>query len=258
VFLDAGQADGVKNGMIFRNFLHEDPLSNETLSSKDFIIEAETMVLETFDRFSVAMVVNCRTPLKTGAKLVSLTDLKDFNRHQGMQTVLQDNAPKSEVNELDRLDSSDGLGEKEKQDLKQLEKWTRPVPSDSLAPAPESEDIQRVDLNPGKKPTTIGDESAPNDGSDKTLPKKEKAESAPETAPEESPGSTEEELPPSPEVEISKELETTEEKPEDQAKSSASPDAAPAPSPSATPTPPAGEQVLPPEPEAELPPSPDS
>jgi hypothetical protein len=266
VFLDAGQADGVKNGMIFRNFLHEDPLSNETLSSKDFIIEAETMVLEAFDRFSVAMVVNCRTPLKTGAKLVSLTDLKDFNRHQGMQTVLQDNAPKSEVNELDRLDSSDGLGEKEKQDLKQLEKWTRPVPSDSLAPAPELEDIQKVDLNPGKKPTTIGQESAPNDGSDKTLPKKEKAESAPETAPETAPEEAappkEEELPPAPEVEISKDPEKSEdkpaEKPAEESKSSAAPDASPTPPPSATPAPPADAPVLPPEPEADLPPSPDS
>lgn len=240
LFLDVGQSDGVKGGMVFRNFVHEDPLSKEEISSKDFLIESEILILEAYDRFSVAMVTRSRSHLKSGDTVVALTDLKDLNRHQGMQTVIQDKATQDEINELDQMDSADGLGEKERQDLKQLENWTQPVPSDSASSVQGGEDIQKVDLSPGRKPPTIGEESAPNDGSDKEQPKKPRKETEPETAPIEETGSTEE-LPPSPEVEIAPE----------------EPKAEPAPSPTPVEGPPPGEE-LPPSPEEGLPPSPES
>ena len=235
LFLDVGKSDGVKNGMVFRNFVHEDPLSKEEISSKDFLIESEIQVLEAYDRFSAAMVTRSRSHVKSGDPVVSLTDLKDLNRHQGMQTVIQDKASADEINELDQMDSADGLGEKERQDLKQLESWTQPVPSDSASAEPAGEDIQKVDLSPGRKPPTIGEELAPNDGSDKDTPKKSKKKEAdePETAP------TEEDLPPSPEVEVSPEPSPTPPPPVE------APPAAPA------------EPELPPSPEEGLPPAPE-
>jgi hypothetical protein len=238
LFLDVGQSDGVKNGMVFRNFVHEDPLSKEEISSKDFLIESEIQVLETYDRFSAAMVIRSRSHLKSGDTVVALTDLKDLNRHQGMQTLIQDKASTDEINELDQMDSADGLGEKERQDLKQLESWTQPVPSDS-ASSLGGEDIQKVDLSPGRKPPTIGEELAPNDGTDVEQPKKPKKEPEPETAPaEEAPAS--DELPPSPEVEIAPE----EKKPEEK---TTEPSSAPEPTP--TPSPAPEESDLPPSPE---------
>lgn len=242
LFLDVGQSDGVKNGMVFRNFVHEDPLSKEEISSKDFLIESEIQVLEAYDRFSAAMVIRSRSHLKSGDTVVALTDLKDLNRHQGMQTIIQDKASTDEINELDQMDSADGLGEKERQDLKQLESWTQPVPSDSASTTQDGEDIQKVDLNQGRTPPTIGEELAPNDGSDQDQPKKPKKEPEPETAPTEEAPSPDE-LPPSPEVEIAPEEKKPEEKP-------AEPTPDPTSDPAPTPTPP-------PSPESELPPSPE-
>jgi hypothetical protein len=239
LFLDVGQSDGVKNGMVFRNFVHEDPLSKEEISSKDFLIESEIQILEAYDRFSAAMVIRSRSHLKSGDTVVALTDLKDLNRHQGMQTIIQDKASTDEINELDQMDSADGLGEKERQDLKQLESWTQPVPSDSASSSQDVEDIQKVDLNPGRTPPTIGEELAPNDGSDQNQSTKTRKEPEPETAPTEEAPSIDE-LPPSPEIEVTPEEKRPEEKPMD---------------PTPTPTP-AGTD-LPPSPESDLPPTPE-
>jgi hypothetical protein len=277
VFLDVGKSDGIKNGMIFRHFLHEDPFTKDSISSKDFLIESELMVLEAQDRFSVALVIQSRSHIKNGSSVISLTDLKDLNRHQGLQTVIQDNAEKSEVNELDQLDSSDGLGEKERQDLRQLEKWTRPVPADAARSALD-EEIQQVDMTQGRKPPVMGQEPAPNDGSDKTLPPKKKeeaTETSPETVPAPGGSGDDAELPPSPEVEVSKDEKPKDEKPkdEDPLPPAAEPEppapekeapAAPTPPAAATPTPaPAaspGKSApdVPPAPEMELPPSPEN
>jgi hypothetical protein len=172
VFLDAGANDGVKPGMIFRHYLHTDPYNHEEISAKDFLIEAELKVLSVQDKFSVAMITDARGNVHYGDDLVALTDLTDYEKNQGIQTILQDVNKPTSVDELDQMDHSDGLGDKENHDLRQLEKWANPTPEASLPSADPStnpeDDVQRIETHDHAKQTyEIGKEPAPNDGSSK-------------------------------------------------------------------------------------------
>jgi hypothetical protein len=176
ILLDVGTADGVKPGMIFRHYLHVDPHNQEAISAKDFLIEAEVQVLSTQDKFSVGIILASKGIMHFGDDLVALTDLADFEKNQGLQTILQDSAKPSTVDDLDQMDANDGLGEKENHDLRQLEKWSKPIPETSVSPI-SSDEIMRVDTHDHPKQTfDIGKEPAPNDGSSK-----------PETAPNPTP-----------------------------------------------------------------------
>ena len=179
VFLDVGIDDGAKPGMIFRHYLHVDPYNSEDITAKDFLIEAELKVLYVLDKFSIAIITNARGNVHYGDELVSLTDLRDYEKNQGLQTVLQDTNKPTSVDDLDQLDNSEGLGEKENHDLRQLEKWAKPAPEASLPSNDSSDDIQRIETHDHPKQVyEIGKEPAPNDGSSK-----------PETAPTPPPSS---------------------------------------------------------------------
>ena len=190
VLLDAGASDGVKPGMIFRHYLHSDPSNQQAISARDFLIEAEIKVLSTLDKFSVAVIVHSKRLLGFGDDLVALTDLKDFEKNQGLQTLIQDTQKPLSVDDLDKLDANDGLGEKENRDLRQLENWSKPVPdtavpnSTSLIPADEILKVETHD-HP-RKSFDIGKEPAPNDGTAKpeTAPPENKLEVKPDVKPE--------------------------------------------------------------------------
>jgi hypothetical protein len=172
VFLDVGTNDGVKPGMIFRHYLHTDPYNHEDISAKDFLIEAELKILSVQDKFSVAIITDARGNVHYGDDLVALTDLADYEKNQGIQTILQDVNKPTSVDELDQMDHTDGLGDKENHDLRQLEKWANPTPEASLPSAepttnPE-DDVQRIETHDhAKQIYEIGKEPAPNDGSSK-------------------------------------------------------------------------------------------
>jgi hypothetical protein len=169
LYLDAGSQDGIKPGMIFRHYLHTDPYTGASISAKDFLIEDELQVLSVKDKFSVAIILRSHTSMHFGDDVIALTDLQDFEKNQGLQTLLQDSNKPTTVDDLDQMDANDGLGEKENQDLKQLEKWTRPTsdmnspPASGLVP-----DDEIMKVNPAAHPRQIyeiGKEPAPNDGS---------------------------------------------------------------------------------------------
>jgi hypothetical protein len=169
VLIDAGTEDGVKPGMIFRHYLHVDPHNQEAISAKDFLIEAELKVLSSQDKFSVAIILSSKGVRHFGDDLVALTDLSDFEKNQGLQTILQDAKP-STVDDLDQLDANDGLGEKENHDLRQLEKWSKPTPETSLPSSnlTPNDEIMRVDSHDHPRQIyDIGKEPAPNDGTSK-------------------------------------------------------------------------------------------
>jgi len=175
VILDVGTEDGVKDGMIFRHYLKEDPETGKTITTKDYLIESELMVLDTKDRFSIAIILQSRSILHADDLVLSLMDLKDFQKNAGLQTFIQDYDYTTPLDELDQMDDSQGLGAKENQELRQLEKVN---PSD-------------VNKAPG-----LGEEPAPNDLIDKsinTLPPKKKS---PETAPEQNDSTLDESLAP--------------------------------------------------------------
>ena len=200
VFLDAGTAEGVAPGMVFRSYLKEDPNTGERLPTRDFMIESELQVLSAQDMFSIAIVLQSRSGLRNGTEVVALTDLKDLGRNQGLEGVLQDLPNETPLNELDLLDRTNGLGEKEDQDLRQLEKWKKPEASPGVGPGLYQEDIQKEIINPVETPAPdLGSEVAPNDGSGDLPPAPTPSPApaeTPETAPETPPG--EEPLPPSP------------------------------------------------------------
>ncbi len=186
VFIDRGSSDGLKPGMIFRHYLHEDPLTHQDIASHDFLIETELMVLDVQDRFSTAIVVTGRSFIKEGDEVVALTDLTDFNRNFGMQTVIQDAGSKPSPDELDQLDQSDGLGEKEDRELHQLEGWNKMESSTPPQSASEgtnpavNDEIQRANIHSGQKALhEIGEEAAPNDGSSKNTAPPPTPEAAP-------------------------------------------------------------------------------
>jgi hypothetical protein len=142
VLLDAGTNDGVKPGMIFRKYLKEDPLTKDTITTKDYLIEAELLIIDAKDQFSTAYVITNRTILHPEDQVLSLMDLRDFGKHAGMQVFIQNDGQGTPLDELDQMDDSQGLGEKENQELRQLEK---------------------VDPNQVNTPAVIGNEPSPND-----------------------------------------------------------------------------------------------
>jgi hypothetical protein len=168
VFLDVGKDDGVKNGMIFRNYLHRDPLTHEELSTKDFLIQAELQVIDVQDKFSSAIVVREQETIPANSEVVALTDLSDYGKSKGMQSLIQDAGPPATIDDLDRLDNSQGLGSQEDKDLRQLEKWNKPTfgnGGSSSDSGSGTEDIQKMNAHPATATVGIGDEVAPNDGS---------------------------------------------------------------------------------------------
>ena len=227
VFLDVGSDDGVRPGMIFRQYLHQDPFTKDSLTSRDFLIESELQVLDVQDRFAIAIVINSRSGVHADDEVVALTDLKDFDRNQGLQGIIQDRAKPASMDDLDRLDSSDGIGEKENRDLRQLEIWSKSNPSAGTGAGVPEDEIKKETLKPANPSPELGNETAPNDQSN--APKGDSPQTAPAApTPESAPAPAE---PPAGEA------------PPPEAMPSTSPPAEPiaSPTPAPPPSPPSGE-----------------
>ena len=112
-------------------------------------------MLQVQEQFSTALVLSSRGSLSRDATVSSLTDISDLNNAMGMQVLIQDSAPVQAPDMLDQLDQSQGIGESEEKELRQLENWVQ-----------TPEDIKREYIHQDQKaPLELGDEPAPNDGS---------------------------------------------------------------------------------------------
>jgi hypothetical protein len=181
IFLDVGNQDGIKPGMIFRHYLNTDPYTHSKFPTRDFMIESEVIVLSAQEQFSIGMILQSRSGIRHEDELVGLIDLKDFDRNQGLQSVIQDHATPT-MDDLDLLDNTDGLGEKEIQELKQLESWSKQSPSAGTGAGLPEEEFKREVVTPNPKTAPeIGEEVAPDDKSGTGIP------STPPTAPETEP-----------------------------------------------------------------------
>jgi len=224
IFMDVGNADGVQPGMIFRHYMNRDPYTRSKFPTRDFMIESEVMAISVQEQFSIGLILQSRSGIRDEDELVGLTDLKDFDQNQGLQSVLQDHAPAPTMDELDRLDSTDGLGEKETQELHQLENWSKQVPSEGTGAGLPEDEIKREVVTPSKGSVpNIGEESAPNDASGSGIPKT--PTTAPESGPEAAPPDVETLPAPAPEALPAAPT------------ASPAPSAAPTPSPTPSPTP---------------------
>jgi nucleoid-associated protein YgaU len=134
VYVDRGADDGVKPGMVFRAYQHRDPSNDSNLTGADFIIDGDFMVLQTSETFSVALAIRTLVPVYENETVVLLTDVSDLLKKGGLQERdLEQKKLDDELDNLDKLDSSGGLGPNEERELKQLEQW-KGNPPDSTAP----------------------------------------------------------------------------------------------------------------------------
>ncbi|MGK5087657.1 LysM peptidoglycan-binding domain-containing protein [Bdellovibrionota bacterium FG-2] len=164
VFVDRGADDGIKPGMVFRAYAHRDPGTDEKVTSSDFIVNADLIVLHVTERFSTALVLDSSVPVLMNSPVVLLTDVSDLKKSRDLHEkapVLDEH--EKELDELDRLDKGDGLGKEEEKELKQLEEWKGPAPEEGAPPptaepqpqpetqkAPDKGPEQEPEKNPGK------------------------------------------------------------------------------------------------------------
>jgi hypothetical protein len=155
IILDVGSEDGVKPGMIFRHYLKKDPLNDQVITTKNYLVESEIQVLNVKDKFSTALILQSRSPISQGDEVVSLTDISDFLHSNGLQINGAEEPDETPANELDQYEDSEGLGEKEDQELRQLEKVDI---QDSQEAAPAKE----LDEQKPEVPSTAPNEEIPD------------------------------------------------------------------------------------------------
>lgn len=125
VFIDRGTDDGVREGMVFRAFQHKDPATGDTVTDSDYIITADLMVVQVSERNCSAIVTRSLNPIQDGERVVLLTDVADLTRKRGVRekNLSIDNTHDKELEHLDAIDVSGGLGNKEAKELRELESW---------------------------------------------------------------------------------------------------------------------------------------
>lgn len=124
IFVDRGSADGVKVGNIFRAYEHYDLSNNKKITSSDFIIDADAMVVQVSERFCVATIITSLVPVAENSTAVLLTDVSDLGSNKGFRSNDTDaKGQNDDLDELDKLDNGSGMGKDEQKELQQLEKW---------------------------------------------------------------------------------------------------------------------------------------
>jgi hypothetical protein len=190
VFLNRGTVDGVRPGMIFRAYEHYDPSNDKRITSTDFIIDADMIVIQASERFCTAIVINSFVPVNENSTAVLLTDISDLASNRGFSDKSPDNKQRDdELDELDKLDSGGNLGPDEQRELEQLEKWKgNPAPQPSSAPAAETpppalEPTPGAEATPPATPTDVAPPPPPAAGTE-TPPAEPPVSAEPTPAPE--------------------------------------------------------------------------
>jgi LysM repeat protein len=76
VYLDRGTADGVKPGMVFQIFSHEDPYNNVKFSSGKVHAEADIQVIQVSEHFSTGVITRSNEPILENAIASLVTEGK--------------------------------------------------------------------------------------------------------------------------------------------------------------------------------------
>ncbi len=167
VFINRGSDDGIKPGMIFRSYEHEDPFLDKKIFSADYLVATDLLVTQVSSFFSSALVLQNLAPLRDLSPVTALTDISDVLKNPGFS----DKGAKTDVlDDLDRQDKNDSLGHGEKQELQQLEDWKGnpppPPPVPSASPAVEPS----VTPPPSESPAAGEPSPAPLPGPSETPP----------------------------------------------------------------------------------------
>ncbi len=166
VFVDRGADDGIKPGMVFRAYAHNDPSNDEKVTSSDFIVNADLIVLHVSERFSTALVLDSTVTITVNSPVILLTDVTDLKKSRELheKAAILDEHEK-ELDELDRLDKGEGLGKSEEKELKQLEEWKGPSsgdvkPSEPDASPEKPDELDEPKVEPPKEGVKEGAEKA--------------------------------------------------------------------------------------------------
>lgn len=153
VFIDRGTDDGIKPGMVFRVFKHVDPSDQRKLISANFIVDADILVVQTSEEFSLGIVLSAKSTITEQASAVLLTDISDV----GKNPAFMDGRQLENYDQLDQLDQPDeGLKKDEKKVLRQLENWKEENSDDLPDPTAGSESSA-----PATAPTVMDEDIPP-------------------------------------------------------------------------------------------------
>ncbi|MEO5969021.1 MAG: hypothetical protein ABIQ95_03770 [Bdellovibrionia bacterium] len=129
VFIDRGNTDGLRPGMVFRVYQHYDPSNDKKISSSELIVDAELQVTQVSETFSTAVILVSNTPITESSSAILMTDVSELIKTEKHETrgaeldKVGQALPKDPLEELDNLDTLPSLGLGEKKKLHQLEKW---------------------------------------------------------------------------------------------------------------------------------------
>jgi hypothetical protein len=129
VFIDRGSEDSIQTGMIFRIYKTKDPFTHQSFTHSSFIIDADLLVTQVSELFSMATVIRCSDSVQPNPEGVLLTSLGDLKTQNAFSIKGTDS-----LDELDRTDTKDSLGVKESWEVEQLEQWNK-SPGSSKNPA---------------------------------------------------------------------------------------------------------------------------
>ncbi len=154
VFIDKGSEDGITPGMVFRSYQHRDPADQKKITSANHLIDADIMVVQVTQNFSVGIITRSVRLLEENSRVALVTNeedlkgLKEFNERK--------DAAEDELDSLagEHLDSN--LTEEEKKKLKQLESW-KENPIEKKAPT----DLSALPPAPSPLPPTASPPTAP-------------------------------------------------------------------------------------------------
>lgn len=150
VIIDLGAKDGIKPGMFFRTFEHEDRLDGKRITRADFIVQAEMQVIQVSSNFCEVLITHSNFTLVEFTPAVLVTDLNTLRKHAGfdLKPMNQD-----EVEDLEHLESPDVAAPKEEVELKELE---------SIKDLPPALELPSTEPNPSPTPTDKTEAPAPD------------------------------------------------------------------------------------------------
>ncbi len=144
-FVNRGSEDGIHPGMVFRAYLHRDPVTDKKLTSSDVIDYADFLVAHVSQRYCTVIGISTKSTVDEDTDVVLLTDVSSLIR--GNQQRTKEIESKEAIvpgpvknDELDSLEGNEHLGDEEKKELQQLEEWKgNPPPVEEVPPPPAEE-----------------------------------------------------------------------------------------------------------------------
>jgi hypothetical protein len=161
VFVDRGSDDGVKVGMVFRAYQHTDLNNGLALTKSNALINADLHVVQVTDKFSTVYIASSDSYIKSGDSVTLLTNVSDILKADPRRRRIEHHNGIA-VDDLDSLDTGDGLSDQERKELQQLEKYqgevasiTPPAGSDT-PPPPNAPEPEALVPQAGEEPNAPG------------------------------------------------------------------------------------------------------